>query len=159
MKNPDKKYGFTLVEVMLAVVIIAMLAALIIPASSLAIRSRENAQAASKLRTLVAAFELYASENGDYPADVSRGIVPSGMSDYFASLKITWFTDATPLGGNWDWGKNQLSAVATIAIAAPTVASSQMQALDKLLDNGISDLNAGKFRYNGSEHYYYIIKP
>lgn len=156
MKKPDDRRGFTLVEVMVVVVIIAMIAAILIPAIKHAISSRENAQAASKLRTLVAAFELYRSEMGSYPADVNRAIVPSGMSDYFSSLNIDWFTQATPLGGQWDWGKNVLGVEASISIASPSVSSSQMTDFDRLIDDG--SLSSGKFRYNGSEHYYYIIK-
>ncbi len=156
MKKPNYRCGFTLVEVMVVVVIIALIAAILIPAINHAISSRENVQAASKLRMLVAAFELYQSETGGYPADVNRAIVPSGMSDYFTSLNIDWFTQATPLGGNWDWGYNQMGATASIAIASPSVSSSQMTDFDQLIDDG--DLNSGKFRYNGSTHYYYIIK-
>jgi type II secretory pathway pseudopilin PulG len=144
---------------LMAVAIIGLLAALVIPAFNLAARSRENALAASKLRTAVAAFELYASENGSYPADVNRGIVPPEMVSLFDSLNIDWFSETNSLGGRWDYGGNgQLGAVATIAIASPTVSSSQMQELDKLIDDGVSDLNSGRFRYNGSDHYYYIIK-
>jgi type II secretory pathway pseudopilin PulG len=146
----------TLVEVLLVVVVVAMLAAFLIPTVNHAIRSRQNAQAASKLRTLIAATDLYASENGGYPADVNRGVVPAGMTDYFTSLNIDWFAQSTPLGGNWDWGSNQMGFLATMAIASPTASSSQLTDFDRLVDDG--NLNTGKFRYNGSQHYYYIIK-
>lgn len=155
--KPGFTCGFTLVEILLAVAIIALLAALALPAFNMASRSRQNAQAAGKLRTLIAAFEMYASETGDYPADVNRGVVPPEMTNYFAGLKIDWFSETNSLGGRWDWGKNQFGMLASIAIAGPSVSADQMRDLDQLIDDG--DLNNGNFRYNGNEHYYYIIKP
>jgi prepilin-type N-terminal cleavage/methylation domain-containing protein len=155
MTKTAYRYGFTLVEILLAVTIIGILAALLIPAYNLAIRSRQNAQAASKLRTAVTAFELYASENGSYPADVDRGVVPPEMVSIFSSMHINWFPEVNSLGGRWDWGKNRLGALATIAIASPTVAQSQMIEFDKLIDDG--NLNTGRFRQD-DDHYFYIIK-
>jgi type IV pilus assembly protein PilA len=136
------------------VTIIGLLAALMVPAFNMAARSRQNAQAASRLRTLVAAFELYASEHGDYPIDVNRAIVPPGMAPYFDSMGITWFSADTALGGNWDWGKNQLGALATIAIAAPTVSRAQMEEFDRLIDDG--NLSTGRFRLTGVHHFFII---
>lgn len=151
------KKGMTLVEILLAVTIIGLLAALMVPAFERASRNRENAQTAARLRMLVSAFELYRSENGDYPEDVNRGVVPVGMQPYFDSLGIDWFTQPTPLGGNWDWGKNQLGALATIAIAEPSVSQTQMEELDRLLDDDGS-LESGRFRKSGV-HHFYIITP
>lgn len=154
MRYAGCKKAMTLVEILIAVAVIGLLAALMVPAFNLAFRSRQNAQAASRLRTLVAAFELYASENGSYPADVNRAIVPTGMAPYFSSMGITWFAATTSLGGNWDWGRNQLGALATIAIASPTVSRSQMEEFDRLIDDG--NLTTGRFRLTGVHHYYII---
>jgi len=157
MGRAGSKHGMTLIEILLAVSIIGLLSALMVPAFSRAARSRQNAQTAARLRMLVSAFELYASENGDYPADVIRGVVPAGMQPYFDSLGIDWFTQTTGLGGNWDWGKNQLGALATIAIASPTASQAQMEDFDRLLDDD-GNLNTGRFRKSGV-HHYYIIRP
>lgn len=154
MRCAGCKKAMTLVEILITVTVIGMLAALMVPAFNMALRSRQNAQAASRLRTLVAAFELYASENGGYPSDVNRAVVPSGMAPYFSSMGITWFAEATSLGGNWDWGRNQLGALATIAIADPTVSRAQMEEFDRLIDDG--NLSTGRFRLNGVHHYYII---
>jgi len=156
MKRRINRQGMTLVEVLLVVTIIGMLAALLLPAVNWARRSRANAQVASKLRQIVAAFEMYASENGNYPADVNRGIVPPEMIPYFNSMGINWFSETNALGGRWDWGKNQLGAVATIAIASPSVPQSQMEEFDRLIgDDG--NLNTGTFQKSG-DHHFYIIK-
>ncbi|MFA6174092.1 MAG: type II secretion system protein [Kiritimatiellales bacterium] len=157
MMEKAHRCGFTLVEAVLAVTIIALLAAFIVPAVNLATRSRENGQAARKLQTAVEALELYASERGDYPADVNRGIIPPEMAEYyFPYYKIDWWDDVTELGGQWDWGHNQLGATATVAIVAPTRSTGQMTEFDRLIDDG--NLNTGKFRYDGDKHYYYIIQ-
>jgi prepilin-type N-terminal cleavage/methylation domain-containing protein len=157
MGGSGYRQGMTLIEILLAVTIIGLLAALMVPAFNRASRSRHNAQTAGRLRMLVSAFELYASENGDYPADVNRGVVPAGMQPYFDSLGIDWFSQTTALGGNWDWGKNQLGALATIAIAAPTASQAQMEEFDRLLDDD-GNLDTGRFRKSGV-HHYYIIRP
>jgi prepilin-type N-terminal cleavage/methylation domain-containing protein len=147
--------GMTLVEILIVVTIIALLSAFIIPAVTAAINSRKNAEAASNLRTLVAVFELFASENGNYPSDVNRGVAPPEMTSYFNSMNITWFAEDTALGGKWDWGNGQMGFSATMSIAGPTVSQSQMEEFDRRVDDG--NLSAGIFRQDG-DHYFYIIK-
>lgn len=149
----------TLVELLITVTIIALLAAFIIPAYNLAIRRRENALVASHLRTAVTAFTMYRSEAGTYPANVSRGVVPPEMANYFADLKINqWWTTATELGGQWDWDAGSPFKYC-ITIASPTKSTDQMTELDKLVDDG--NLSTGNFRRTGSSgsyEYSYILE-
>lgn len=151
----DGKYGFTLIEILLAAVVVGLLAALLIPAFSLAIRSRENSQAASKLRTAVAAFEMYRSEMGSYPADRNPAIVPPEMTNYFAELNIDdWWSGTTELGGRWDWD-NGYHFKYSVSISNPTK-TGQMAEFDKLIDDG--NLSSGKFRKEDAQYHYIIEK-
>lgn len=146
--------GMTLVEVLLVVTIIAMLAAFIIPAVNGAIRSRENSQCASHLRTAVAAFTMYRSEMGSYPADKNPGQIPPEMTDYFSQLKITnWWSSVTELGGNWDWD-NGYHYSYSVSISAPTKSTAQLTDFDRLVDDG--NLTTGNFRKSGTQYHYIL---
>ncbi len=81
--------GFTLVEIMIVVAIVALLAAIAIPGL---LRARVNANesaAQSTLKTLATACESYASaNNGNYPtaiADLTGAIPPYMNQDYTAA--------------------------------------------------------------------------
>jgi prepilin-type N-terminal cleavage/methylation domain-containing protein len=160
MTKPTDRRGFTLVEILLAVTIIGLLAAFLIPAYNSAVRSRENARAASKLRTAVAAFEMYHSETGSWPADKNPGEIPPEMTDYFSSLKIdSWWRRSTELGGKWDWD-NGYHFNYSVSIAAPTKSDAQMIEFDRLVEKPGEggDLSTGTFRRDGTQYHYIIAQ-
>jgi len=69
------KKGFTLIEVMIVVAIIALLAAVTIP-EILRGRMRQNESAAeATLRTIATAFENYAANKGQYPGDIDAQLI------------------------------------------------------------------------------------
>jgi type II secretory pathway pseudopilin PulG len=146
----------TLVEILLVVGIIGLLAALLVPTVNVAIRNKENAQCASRLRSGVAAFELYHSEMGGYPPDQ---VVPSqttvaAMADYFSSLNIDWWGEATSLGGRWDWDVGYHGFAASLSIWNPTKSAVQLTDFDRLVDDG--NLATGKFRKVDSQYHYIL---
>ncbi|MBF0484685.1 MAG: type II secretion system protein [Candidatus Omnitrophica bacterium] len=66
----DKRRGFTLVEIMIVVGIIAMLAAIAIPNMLRARVTANEALAQSTLKAVATAMETYSnSNNGNYPTD------------------------------------------------------------------------------------------
>src|SRR5882757_11314167 len=81
--GPCLTRGFTLVEIMIVVVIIGLLAALAIPAFQRIQRASQNSRVVNDFRVFTQAFETYATENGNWPANVGAGVVPAGMVNTF----------------------------------------------------------------------------
>ena len=156
MKTPAYKSGLTLVETLIAVAIIGVLAtAVFVPAVTMALRCRQNAECAHKLRMAVTAFELYASETGGYPPDRQAGSIPPEMADYyFPYFKIDWWSDDTELGGKWDWDVDQNGFHFSVSINEPTRSQPQMEEFDQLVDDG--NLATGNFRKAGAKYHYII---
>ena len=78
MKNPRK--GFTLVEIMIVVAIIALLAAIAIPNLVRARIHANDAAAIKILKALAVASDMYstlASNSGNYPADMTALVGPA----------------------------------------------------------------------------------
>jgi prepilin-type N-terminal cleavage/methylation domain-containing protein len=146
--------GFTLVELMLAVAIVADIAIIALPTYTRARRASQNARFCSDLRIAAAAFEMYAAENNRYPAETAPGVVPAGMPVYLKGLD---FGSPNTLGATWDWDYNQGYAIAAICVDLPTDADTiQMLDIDSRIDNGI--LATGAFRERSARRYAYIIE-
>lgn len=150
------KPGMTLVEMMITMSIIGLLAGMMVPAIRQSIRQRENLQAAETLRTAVSAFQLYASEKGEYPQDRTPGVTPPEMAAYyFPYFKIDdWWEDKTPLGGYWDWD-NGYNYAFSVSIHAPERSLKQLEMFDAMIDDG--DLSSGTFR-RFNNHFHFILE-
>jgi type IV pilus assembly protein PilE len=82
--------GFTLVEIMVTVAIIALLATFAIPGFLRAKISANEANAKATLKTISTALETYSLTNGAYPTDPASllGQAPPYLNkDYFSSLQ------------------------------------------------------------------------
>ena len=146
--------GFTLVEIMIVVSIIALLTVIAVPSFLRARQRAQNAKLVNGLRIASDAFQMYATEHGDYPADVNRATVPAGMDLYFGANFD--FTKPTPIGGNWDWDYKQFGFTAGVSVIGSGVGDTRMSEIDATIDDG--DLNTGGFQNTAADRYTSIIE-
>ncbi len=137
--------GFTLVEIMIAVVIIGLLAAMSIPAFQ-KVRNKALVNAfVNDLRTIEEAIDVYATENGKQLQDYVGGIQPVDLLPYLTKPD---FTVNTPLGGQWDWDNHTTYyRISVIPMDTATV-----QLVDNEIDDG--DTSTGLVQFNGGFRYY-----
>jgi prepilin-type N-terminal cleavage/methylation domain-containing protein len=69
--RPSRSAAFTLVELLVVIVIIAILAGLLLPVINMARNSARRFQIASEITNLASAVEAYKLKYGDYPPDFS----------------------------------------------------------------------------------------
>ena len=94
MKNQKNNQGFTLVEIMIVVAIIALLAAIAIPNLLRAKISANDALAKSTLRSLSTAAETFATANtGNYPGDIDSltGATPPYINKAYCASTVSGF--------------------------------------------------------------------
>jgi type IV pilus assembly protein PilA len=106
--------GFTLVEIMIVVAIIALLAAIAIPNLLAARKSANEAAAQANIRTLATAAETFASaSNGAYPTTTAElGNFTSAATSLCGSTVngYTYTCTYTGSGGGYVFNATRLSA-------------------------------------------------
>ena len=139
---------------MIVVGIIALVAAIALPSFLRARQRAQNTKFINALRVASSAFDTYAIEHGNYPPDANRGIVPTGMDNYFDHTFD--FTALTPIGGRWDWDKDVFGFKAGLSVVDPNALQIQLQDIDKSWDDG--NLITGHFQDKGSRRYSQILE-
>ena len=90
--------GFTLVEMLIVVLLMGVLAAIAIPAASMAAKSRKVNACDSNISLINAQIEMYKLANKQYPAQLSD---VTGDADYFPDgVPLCPFETTYVLGGN-----------------------------------------------------------
>ena len=113
MYNHNK--GFTLVEIMVTVMIIALLAAIAIPGLLRARAGAYGSIAQSTLKAISTAMETYASAESRYPPDTTSltTAVPKYLStDYFSGIH-----------SGFSYTPDSLTSITYSITAAPTISS------------------------------------
>lgn len=143
--------GFSLVELVIVVVIVALLAGIAIPRFSALSRKATVKAAAADLRQVGEAFASYNAETGGWPADVAVGVFPPEMTNH---LHANVFTESQPLGGRYEWFRNY-GASAAVGIVGRGIDDAMLAEIDAIIDDG--DINGGKCRlFLG--RYLYIVE-
>ena len=138
-RSTKPEAGFTLLELLVAVAIIGILAAISVPFyNDYKVRAKV-ASTASDLRGFSAGFWAYATDNEDFPNDTNL-VLPPGMDRFISPA--AW--DRGPaIGGQYNWEGPSFYPYAGISIMNPP-SNDILQALDRALDDG--DLSQGRFR-------------
>ena len=89
----NKHLGFTLIEIMIVVVILGVLAALVVPNMMGKAGDARQVAAASDLRAIANALDMYRLENFTYPS-TDQGFKGFGR-------KTKWVSSGTPLESKW----------------------------------------------------------
>jgi prepilin-type N-terminal cleavage/methylation domain-containing protein len=131
--------GFTLVELMVAIGIIALTAALGLPALARARKRSQNAALVNELRTNWDAFQMYIADTSRFPPSAAGfSAVPTGMAAYMPK-KGTW-TTTTIDGGRWYWWRFHPWKVwgfsGLIGVYNTNFNPEDMQLIDSSLDDG-----------------------
>lgn len=155
--------GFTLVEIMVAVVILGLLILIAVPTYRRFQRKAQNTAFVNDLRIFTQVFETYAMRNGAWPPTTAAGTVPSAMVGTGEIREDTW-TATTPVGGQWRWDNkppaypmgNLGRPTAAISVVGVTVDDTQMAEIDALVDNG--DLSSGIFQKTADGQYSYVVQ-
>lgn len=100
-----KKQGFTLPELLIAIVIVGILIAIAIPAYINHQQKIRAAQALIQMRALAAVISEKASKDGSYPPDVARNTPPLGLEEEWRITVNALPENARRLDfENWDDG-------------------------------------------------------
>src|SRR5438874_8488811 len=85
--------GFTLVEMLVVIGIIGLLAALLLPAVNMAIRTARNAAISLEVNQLAAAITAYQSDKGDYPPNFRDiNVVKRHIQRCYPKIDPAYFT-------------------------------------------------------------------
>ena len=144
--------GFTLIELLIVVVVLAILAAVVIPAVGNHVEDSKIAATITKVQALQQAAFLAKLETGEWPADVKPRILPSEMEPY---LPANAFAMPPPVGGMYDW-QGSWGATAAVAIYNRQRPFELWKKLDSEVDDG--NLREGHVRVINGRYLYFIVE-
>jgi len=158
---PNKRGGFTLVEIMIVVVIIGLLAAMAIPAFQKVQTNSRVSRFASDIRTFASGLETMMLEAGALPGDPSTGSLAGGHADLADYINAATYAQETSIGGRWDIDSSDMGLNCVVGVdfgGAPNSEQLRMlEAVDELIDDG--NLTTGIFQgYESNRRGYLTIE-
>ena len=148
LRPPAIGRGFTLIEIMIAIVIIGLLAALAVPAFQ---RLKQRSLAtlmANDLRQIKASFERSSLEMGRWPPAAGAGVTPLNMEGI---LPTAYFMPA-PIGGQYSWS----GPTGRLLLSGGPPNDTVMQQVDEIIDDG--NLATGSFTGLGGGNYQLVVR-
>ncbi len=128
----QQQRGFTLLEMMVVVAIIAILAAILIPNFTHARAQAATSACMSNLKSIATAMELYYTDNQSYPAANDADIATLGLGTYMGNQKPVdpagtgaYKVSSNETGGVWSYqiwcpGTHDPSTLTAIANGSST---------------------------------------
>lgn len=150
--SSTSKRGFTLVELLIALVVIGLMAAMAIPTFLKVTKTSRITAFARDVKTMANASETYILESGLWPPDTSSGVFPNEMAGYFSKR---FFETTTPVGGSWDFEEFDSGITSGIGVVSPSLEEADLIKADETIDDG--NLATGQFRRIADGRYYWVI--
>jgi len=142
-----KRRGFSLVEVVLAIVIIGILTSIAIPAFQKVRRQANISKFVNDLRSMSGQFEGYHFANARWPEHSPAGQLPPGVEGYVSQGS---FSQTNAVGSAWRWYNSGIVGLA-VEYGATDREIVLYQDIAERIDNG--DLFSGRFRLDGGPQY------
>jgi prepilin-type N-terminal cleavage/methylation domain-containing protein len=143
--------GFTLIEILIVVVILGILAGIVIPQFATASGDSRNAAFAHSVKLYARLFAYEQHKGAGWPADRQQGEFPPEMA---GKIHPADWARPTPIGGRWDWDRDQFGVAAGVSVYQPDRSPAQMVEVDRMIDDG--NLTTGAFRQR-TDGYVYIL--
>ncbi len=132
--HPGSRFGFTLVEIMIVVVIIGLLATMALPAINRVRRQSQATTIANDMRTFRDAIETYVLENGTFPEFTAAGFPPI-YTDWISEEK--WNEGSALKSGVWQYYYTGAPAIPELVLDTPGEDNSDIfEIVDDILDDG-----------------------
>jgi prepilin-type N-terminal cleavage/methylation domain-containing protein len=156
-RRPGAVYGFTLVELIAVIVVLAILAAVAVP-RYFDYRQRATVAAVTRdLKVIAYAYRQYRYVNGEWPGNFSSGVMPTGLEPF---LEGNRFARPTPIGGIYDAdGEIYGAGRPSFSLIGITRVSSEatMLLIDQAIDNG--NLDSGQLMWTNDRWSYFVASP